>query len=183
MKQIDENIEVKFSQKCAEKVITTKQITFISKLFIKLSNNIFLLFLIFIIICLYYIYIFWNIIPLIQSSKVGLTYKFWESENLQDKNYSLGIFYLFFFHYNFFWFIFSFIRTSSSDPGEVHLDYKMCYSLIPTEKFSDQSEKLKKNVENYIKIQKIRENSMNKLNKYLNNSASSNKIVLKSLKT
>jgi len=56
----------------------------------------------------------------------------------------------------------------------------MCYSLIPTEKFSDQSEKLKKNVENYIKIQKIRENSMNKLNKYLNNSASSNKIVLKS---
>lgn len=177
MKHNDENIEIKFSQNCVGR-INKKQITLVSKLFIKLANNIFLLFLIVVIMWLYYIYIFWNIVPMIQSSNVGLNYKFWEKDNLKDSNYCICIFYLIFFHYNFFWFIFSFIRTSSSSPGEVHLDYKKCYSLIPNDKLTDDIETLKKNVENHIKTQKIRENSKSKYSKYLD--SSSKKIVLKS---
>ena len=115
---------------------------------------------------------------MLQSSKTGLTYKFWERENLQDNSYCFGIFYLIFFHYNFTWFIICLIKTSCSDPGEIHLDYLKSYTLVPIEKLRNNGIILKDNVEKYVKTLNFRHNTKSKFNRYLQNESS--KLSLKS---
>ena len=173
MKQNEEKILVESTE-------NSTKISIFMKIMIKLSKNFFLIFLIFVILSIYYIYLFWNIIPLLQSSKPGLTYKFWKRENLQDKNYCLGIFYLFFFHYNFIWFIICFVKASCSDPGEVHLDYQKFYTLIPKEKLSNNPILQKNNVDKYLKTHKFRQNTKSMYDKYLPSDNNSIKMTLKS---
>lgn len=58
-------------------------------------------------------------------------------EHYQEKNYLMGVLYLFFFHYNIFWILISFWKSCISQTSSMSLKYIEDYSLIPKYKLSE----------------------------------------------
>ena len=71
-----------------------------------------------------------NLIILLESNKSGLTFKFWIRNNWMDEKYQNSFLNLIFFHFFFFMFLWSLLRTIFTNPGEIDPEYQDIYSLV-----------------------------------------------------
>lgn len=76
-----------------------------------------------------------NLIILLESNKSGLTFKFWIRNNWMDEKYQNSFLNLIFFHFFFFMFLWSLLRTIFTNPGEIDPEYQDIYSLVTFTKF------------------------------------------------